>query len=95
MVVIVLFCQLPNERIVFLMFVSVNFPIISLTVIKADTGQKTGAVTIKASRLLSYEQRTGFTRLRVRGGECMDVREGTDEIDRRLRQAASQADSGR
>jgi hypothetical protein len=66
-------------------------PTVNLTVIRDEKGGKVGVVSIKLSRLLAYEQQTGFTRLRVSGGECVDVREGTDEIDHRVRAAAAQA----
>ena len=66
---------------------------VSLTVLDNDAMNAGGkTVAVRASRLLCYEQHTGFTRLRLNDGTQMDVRESTDEIDRRIRQAASQVD---
>jgi hypothetical protein len=72
-----------------------DFPVVSLTVVKAGDAHASGVVQIKVSRLLAYEQQTGFTRLRLTEGAWLDVREGTDEIDRRARLAAAQAVSAR
>ena len=47
---------------------------------------------MQISRLLSYQQHMGFTRLRLTAGWYLDVRETTDEIDRRVRLAASRND---
>ena len=61
---------------------------VSLTIVNSESGRSAGVVELKASRLLSYEQHTGFTRLRLTAGWYVDVREGTDEIDRKLRRAS-------
>jgi hypothetical protein len=63
-------------------------PTVSLTFVNRENGRVAGVVALKASRLLSYEQHTGFTRLRLTKGWYFYVRESTDEIDRKLRQAA-------
>ena len=47
---------------------------------------------MQISRLLSYQQHIGFTRLRLTAGWYLDVRESTDEIDRRVRLAVSKKD---
>jgi hypothetical protein len=74
------------------MFVYFDSPMVSLTVLDGTAGAGGKAMAVRASRLLCYEQHTGFTRLRLSDGTQMDVRESTDEIDRRIRQAASQVD---
>lgn len=71
---------------------SIEFPTIDLTIINAVTGRIAGVVAMQISRLLSYKQHIGFTRLRLTAGWYLDVRESTDEIDRRVRLAASRND---
>jgi hypothetical protein len=66
-----------------------NSPMISLTVMQGQEGLPRGAVRIKAGQLIAYEQQRGFTRLRLLGAKWLDVKEGTDEIDRLIRAAAS------
>ncbi|MGA9450653.1 MAG: hypothetical protein WBW41_04825 [Verrucomicrobiia bacterium] len=63
--------------------------IISLTLAKVTEGNPGGTVSVPASRLLAYDQQMGFTRLKLTGGTVLDVREGTDQIDRLVRAAAS------
>jgi hypothetical protein len=70
-------------------------PKIRLTVLKADNGQAAGIITLKATQLLGYERQPGFTKLWVSGCASLDVREGTDEIDRRVRLAVTQESSTR
>lgn len=65
-----------------------DFPVVSLTVVNGENGQKAAIIALKASKLLAYEQHSGFTRLRLTDGAKLDVSEGTDEIDRRLRRSA-------
>jgi hypothetical protein len=72
------------------MFETTNFPTVNLTVAGGVKGQPTEVVIMVASRLLAYEQHHGFTRVRLTKGVSLDVREGTDEIDRRLREASAQ-----
>jgi hypothetical protein len=67
-----------------------HFPTVSLTVVEDEKGQITRTVSVDASRLLAYEQHTNFTRLRLKEEGWLKVREGTDEIDRRLRDVAAQ-----
>lgn len=62
---------------------------ISLTLAKVSEGNPGGIVNIPASRLLAYDQQMGFTRLKLTGGTVLDVREGTDHIDRLVRAAAA------
>ena len=71
-----------------------NSPMISLTVMQGQEGLQPGTVRVKAEQLLAYEQQGGFTRLTMLGAKSLDVREGTDEIDRLLRAAASSNSAG-
>jgi len=66
-----------------------NSPMISLTVMQGQEGLPPGAVRVKAGQLIAYESQQGFTRLRMLGAKWLDVKEGTDEIDRLIRAAAS------
>ncbi len=63
--------------------------IISLTLAKVTEGHPGSTVRVPASRLLAYDQQMGFTRLKLTGGTVLDVKEGTDQIDRLVRAAAS------
>lgn len=72
------------------MFETSSFPTVNFTVAGGVNGQPTEVVVMVASRLLTYEQHHGFTRVRLTKGVSLDVRESTDEIDRRLREASAQ-----
>ena len=48
-------------------------------------------ITVPTLQLLAYAQGPGFTRLRLTGGQTLDVRETTDHIDRVIRAAANSA----
>ena len=63
--------------------------IISLTLTEVNEGELSNTVRVPASRLLVYDQQLGFTRVRLTGGTVLDVREGTDQIDRLVRAAAA------
>jgi hypothetical protein len=63
--------------------------IISFTLARASEGDPNGTVRVPASQLLAYDQQLGFTRLKLMGGTVLDVREGTDQIDRLVRAAAA------
>jgi len=39
--------------------------------------------------MITYDQQIGFTRLRLTKGRVLEVREGTDQIDRLVRGAAA------
>ena len=69
--------------------ISAHKPNISLTLAKATEGNAGGTIRVPASKLLAYDQQLGFTRLRLTGGAVLEVREGTDQIDRLVRAAAS------
>ncbi|HEV2438302.1 MAG TPA: hypothetical protein VG077_20120 [Verrucomicrobiae bacterium] len=68
---------------------SAHEPSISLTLAKVTEGNPGGTVNVPASRLLAYDQQLGFTRLKLTGGTILDVKEGTDQIDRLVRTAAA------
>jgi len=53
-----------------------------------------GQCKILAAHLIAYEQQRGFTRLRMLGAKWLDVKEGTDEIDRLVRAASSSNRAG-
>jgi hypothetical protein len=63
---------------------------VSLKVLEGEQGRSQRTVQVAASRLLVYEQHSNFTRLRLKEEGWLRVREGTDEIDRRLRMVAAQ-----
>jgi len=46
-----------------------------------------GMVTVIASRLITYAEELGFTRLRLLGGHVLEVRETAGQIDRLIRDA--------
>lgn len=67
-------------------------PNISLTLTIATEGHPGGTIRVPASQLIAYEQQMGFTRLKLTGGKALNVScESTDQIDRLVRAAASQA----
>ena len=50
---------------------------------------KAEAVEVPISGLVAYSQERGFTRLRLSGGQAMEVHEATEEIDRMVRSASA------
>jgi len=46
-------------------------------------------VAVPVSKMICYSQETGFTRLRLTGGQTLDVKESTECIDLLVRQATS------
>jgi hypothetical protein len=87
-------CWFAESEVAKLLMTQSNSPTISLTAMQSQEGLQPGAVRVKAEQLLAYEQQRGFTRLRMLGAKSLDVREGTDEIDRLLRAAASSSRAG-
>jgi hypothetical protein len=75
------------------MYETSTIPMVNLTLVNAEKSQTSDLIAVPASGLLAYEQRNGFTRVRLTKGGWLDVREATDEIDRRLRWAATQMTS--
>lgn len=64
-------------------------PKISLTPVRIAEDDPLGVVCILTSQLITYDQKTGFTRLRLTGRKVLEVRETTDQIDRLVRGATS------
>jgi hypothetical protein len=64
-------------------------PSISLTLVNATEYDPSGTITVPASRLLAYDQQINLTRLKLTGGTVLEVKEGTDQIDRLVRAAAT------
>lgn len=50
---------------------------------------ETPGININSWRMISYSEMEGFTRLRLSGGQTLDVKETTDRIDYLVRQAWS------
>jgi hypothetical protein len=68
---------------------SLQAPSISLTPIRAAESNAPDSIKIVVSRLLAYDQRDSFTRLKLTGGQAIDVKESTEQIDRLVRAASS------
>ena len=62
---------------------------ISLTRCRLPKGELSAKVTIATAKLIAYDQLAAGTRLRLVGGETLEVHENTSEIDRLIRSAAS------
>lgn len=67
----------------------VSEPTISLTPVRVAEGNPPVAIRVLTSQLITYNQQNGFTRLRLTSGRVLEVKESTDEIDRRVRGATS------
>jgi len=64
-------------------------PNINLTLVRAAADNPSCVIRVLTSQLIMYDQQSGFTRLRLTGGRVLEVREGTDQIDRLVRGATS------
>ena len=64
-------------------------PNINLTLKQVSEGNPSGLIRVLTSQLISYDQQSGFTRLRLTGGRVLDVKESTDQIDRLVRNATA------
>src|SRR5262245_4221026 len=64
---------------------SAESPSVCLTV--AENTKDNSAITVRTSKLIAYQQHTGFTRLILTTGQVLDVAERTDQIDRLVRLA--------
>lgn len=53
------------------------------------------AIEVGITEFIAYSQNTGFTRLNLRGGKVLDVKETTDQIDRLVRLASASAQGNR
>lgn len=62
---------------------------IALTLLKDEAGNPSATVQIQPKQMIAYDQEMGFTRLRLTGNKVLEVKEGTDQIDRLIRSAAS------
>ena len=62
---------------------------IDLTLVRGADGNPSCSVRVQAAHMITYDQQIGFTRLRLTKGRVLEVREGTDQIDRLVRGAAA------
>src|ERR1017187_10701330 len=62
---------------------------IDLTLVRAADGNPSCTIRVQAAQMITYDQQIGFTRLRLTKGRVLEVREGTDQIDRLVRGAAA------
>ena len=62
---------------------------INLTLVRAAEGNPCCTIRVPTAQLITYDQQSGFTRLRLTGGRVLEVREGTDQIDRLVRGVTS------
>ena len=61
---------------------------INLTLVRGADGNPSCIIRVQAAQMLTYDQQIGFTRLRLTKGRILEVREGTDQIDRLVRGTA-------
>ena len=62
---------------------------IALTLVRDEAGNPSATVQVHPKEMIAYDQELGFTRLRLTGNKVLEVKEGTDQIDRLIRGAAS------
>lgn len=62
---------------------------IALTLVRDAAGKPLAIVQVQPKQMIAYDQELGFTRLRLTGGKVLEVKEGTDQIDQLIRNAAS------
>ena len=62
---------------------------IVLTLVRDADGNPSCSIRVQAAQMIAYDQQMGFTRLRLTKGRVLEVREGTDQIDRLVRGAAT------
>lgn len=62
---------------------------IDLTLVRGADGNPSCTIRVQAAQMITYDQQVGFTRLRLTKGRVLEVREGTDQIDRLVRGAAA------
>ena len=60
---------------------------IDLTLVRGADDNPSCSIQVQAAQMLTYDQQIGFTRLRLTKGRVLEVREGTDQIDRLVRGA--------
>jgi hypothetical protein len=62
---------------------------IALTLVRDGAGSSSATVQVQPKQMIAYDQELGFTRLRLTGNKVLEVKEGTDQIDRLIRSAAA------
>ena len=62
---------------------------IDLTLVRGAEGNPSCSIRIQAAQMITYDQQIGFTQLRLTKGRVLEVREGTDQIDRLVRGAVA------
>ena len=62
---------------------------IDLTLVRGADGNPSCSIRVLIAQMITYDQQVGFTRLRLTKGSVLEVREGTDQIDRLVRGAAA------
>ena len=62
---------------------------ISLTQARAELAES--PVSVLVSEMIAYSQGSDYTRLNLRGGKVLEVKETTDVIDQLVRAAAAQS----
>jgi len=68
---------------------STREPSITLTLVKDPNGNPSMAIQVHPAQMITYDQKLGYTRLRLTGNRVMEVKEGTDQIDRLIRAATA------
>jgi hypothetical protein len=67
---------------------------IALTLVRDEAGNASATVQVQPKQMIAYDQELGFTRLRLTGNKVLEVKEGTDQIDRLIRSVAACGLSG-
>ena len=62
---------------------------IALTLVRDEAGNTSATIQVQPKQMIAYDQELGFTRLRLTGNKVLEVKEGTDQIDRLIRSAAA------
>ena len=62
---------------------------IDLTLVRSADGNPSCSIRVQAAQMITYDQQIGFTRLRLTKGRVLEVKEGTDQIDRLVLGAAA------
>jgi hypothetical protein len=62
---------------------------IALTLVRDEAGNPSASVSVQPTQMIAYDQKQGFTRLRLVGNKVLEVKEGTDQIDWLIRKVAS------
>jgi hypothetical protein len=62
---------------------------IALTLVRDEAGNPAMTIQVQPKQMIAYDQKLGFTRIRLTGNKVLEVKEGTDQIDRLVRSAAA------